>query len=224
MGFFDRFKKKEHEAKPQTTNFDKEPLTLIHSDGRKDKIYFNGLVEIDGKQLMSVGIDTGVRIGDKEYRDNYYVDPIYDINEKGEPVDNTEVYYKRLAVLDRAAFNAVKGFFQSRDITKEKIGSNYIGKLVFNSQAGKYIRQYDEVFKQKYIEKLRQQERAEIDRKSQEAERARHAQDQMIAIGRKRQIQEELSTKTQDGTEYDMSHPRSGEAQILSSLGDLVNR
>ncbi|MBQ8044043.1 MAG: hypothetical protein IJ272_07865 [Clostridia bacterium] len=162
MGFFDRFKKKEEQQglKGQSTIHLPEPLEIKHSDERKDKIYFYGLKEVDGKILMSVGIEDGNNISDM-YPPEYLVEPHYTPDENGNLIEDTEAYYRGMAVPpkkggDRAKFIAIKGFFQPRDITKEKIGSNYIGGVVFVKEVSEYRRRYDETFRRKYIEKQRQ--------------------------------------------------------------------
>lgn len=222
MGIFDKWlgKNKKHEnlvRNTQTTTFEREPLTLRHSDGRIENIYFNGIVNVHNKALMAVGIDQGVisNDGTRMFK-NYYIEPHYDRDASGNIIENTEEYYREHGVHpehggDPRKYNAIKGFFQAREITKEKIGSNYIGGLGINTN-GEYYRQYDENFKQKYVQMVKNQDLAEQQRKEQIRIIAEQEKQEMINKG----IESQLKEMTQDPADYDSSNPRTGEAGVLT--------
>ena len=94
-----------------------------------------------------------------------------------------------------------------------------MGGLVFNEQFQKYGRRYDEAFRTQYIAGLRQQEQQALERKQREKD----AIEDIMAEGKRREMLEKIATQTQDGTEYDLSHPRRGEAGKLSQE-DIPNR
>lgn len=161
MGLFDRLKKKEEpERKAQSSVFRPEPLRLTHSDGRKEDIYFNGLIEVDGKTLMSVGIEQAISNDGTSVVHTYLIEPKFSKDEQGNNIDITEQYYREMGIhprdgVDARKYNAIKGFFQQSQIGKDKMESNYIGSLEYNAQKGQYYRAYDNQFRQSYIERTK---------------------------------------------------------------------
>lgn len=219
MGIFDRLlsrnKKYEESRVSQPSRFEPAPLSLRHSDGRVENIYFNGLMDVYGKALMVVGIDQGEISSDgTRMVKNYYVEPVYSRDASGNVIEITEDYYREFGIHpdqggDAERYNAIKGFFQAREITKEKIGSNYIGGLAVN-QNGEYYRQYDEDFKSRYIGMIKNQELAEQQRKEKIRAIAEQERQNLMKSG----LAEQLRQQTQDPSEYDI---RTGEAGVLTS-------
>lgn len=172
MGLFDRFKKKDNDTKavPQTTNFWNSPFVITHRDGVNDEFYFMGTREIYGKIVHQINRkEASIHTGVSEFT-NFYIDPIYETGPNGEIVDVTELRLREWGKdpgpgKDRRAFIAVKGYLKKEQITKEIMGSEYIGKLV-RREDGSFYRHMDEDFKRKMIEYNKQQTNFESDLKS----------------------------------------------------------
>lgn len=152
MGLFDRFKKKEE------TNIDNKqnmPLTLNYSDGTEARVNFNGIVNVDGKNLQSVNVVYIDSKTNKFQSRKYLLEPITKQDENGNVIDATEEYYKYMATMDGTEdgmkrFGAVKGFFKYQETSPEKLGSDYIGNLAYNEN-GQYYRHYDNSFRDQHI-------------------------------------------------------------------------
>lgn len=212
MGFLDMFKKNKEEKKlnqARSTIYTPEPFVLEHSDGTKDNIYFYGAEEIEGKILRRVVIANPVGEYGMENGQTYFIDPVVKKYNDGREFDITEEYYRNLGRKpepgeDKSAYAAVKGFFKREEITKEKVGSSYIGKLSKTEQ-GKYYREYDRPFKDKFVAKTKEndmekQAKKEADKLREEAEKK--------AIMDQGRIQEELEKQKGDPLAYDINHHR----------------
>ena len=206
MGLFDRFKKKEEpEVKAQSSVFRREPLTLTHSDGREENIYFNGLIEVDGKTLMTVGIEQEISSDGTSVVHTYLIEPKFSKDEHGNNIDITEQYYKELGIHprdggDARKYNAIKGFFQHSQIGKDKMGSNYIGSLEYNDQKGQYYRGYDNNFRQKYIERTKI---SDFEKEQTKLEKEYNKQQEIQAIMDKGKRNEDIYSRMQQGRATD---------------------
>lgn len=149
MGFFDRFKKKQEEPKIEEQR--KQPLTLQYSDGTIANITFNGSCDVDGKILHAANVMYTDKEGSFTSR-SLLLEPIT-YEQDGKYIDATEQYYRNMANRDGSKeaslrYGALKGFFKKQQITEEKMGSNYIGR-VSQKETGEYYRDFDYVFKDK---------------------------------------------------------------------------
>ena len=155
MGFLDRFRRNKDQE--QQVKQIKQPLTLQYSDGITAYVHFDGLCEVEGKYLHQAHIEYVNPNGSFESR-VVLLEPMTR-EQNGQNIDITEDYYRYMSKIDETResverYKATKGFFKKREITEEKLGSNYIGSVVQNQNRGFY-RYYDEGFRNQHIQRTR---------------------------------------------------------------------
>lgn len=180
MGFFSRLKKSKDEStqqpQPRYTSQEYPSFDLEYSSGDVATVEFQGIIEVDGKQLHKVAIIYKAPNNEMS-QERVLLEPLYG-EYNGQRYDATASHYARLGKKpdeystpeEKRRYNEVKGFFQKKQvqyIKEYESKSDYIGYLSHNAQ-GRAFRAYDNDFRGRYAQIYAAQEtelQAIIDKK-----------------------------------------------------------